>query len=280
MTLKEKLQSNKIGFWIGTALGALLVAGLVLTLVMTNLPAKKAPAPKLPEPTQHPPLEKATLTPQDFQYDGDYLTCIAAPTMLGIDISQHQGQINWTAVKSAGVEFVMIRVGGRGYGAEGILYTDDLAETYYAEAKAAGLSVGVYFFSQATSVEEARQEAELTLERIQGWQLDFPVVYDWERLDGTARTANIDQRTVTDCMKTFCDIIKGAGFRPMVYFNPDHSTSMFYIEEVTGYDFWLAMYTDWMTYPYKVDMWQYTNKGSVPGIDGDVDINLYFPEAE
>ena len=140
--------------------------------------------------------------------------------------------------------------------------------------------MGVYFFSQAITAEEAAEEAALTLQTIAGWELEMPVVYDWERLEGAARTANADRRTVTDCMKTFCQTIEAAGYEGMVYFNPDHSDSMFYIEEVTAYDFWLALYTDWMTYPYKVDMWQYTNKGYMPGIEGSVDINLYFPEAE
>ena len=279
MILKEKILSRKAMLWLGVGLAALFVIGAVTAIILLNLPTKvPAPAP-MPEPVYTPP-EKTTLLPEDFVYAGDYLICTAAPTVLGVDVSQHQGQINWQAVKDAGMEFVIIRVGGRGYGVGGILYTDDLAQSYYEGAKAVGLQVGAYFFSQAISAAEAAEEAELTLQQIQGWELDFPVVYDWERQEGTARTAKTDPRTVTDCMKAFCRVIEEAGYRPMVYFNPDHSDSMFYIEEVTEYDFWLAFYTDWMTYPYKVDMWQYTHTGTVPGIAGNVDINLYFPETE
>lgn len=280
MALKEIGLFNKLLFWIGVAVAALLVVGAIVAIVLLNQPSE---APSKPEPTPEPtyaPPEKTELRPEDFTYDGEYLTCTAAPTVLGIDVSQHQGQIDWQAVKDAGIQFVIIRVGGRGYGSAGILYTDDLAQSYYEGAKAVGLQVGAYFFSQAVSVQEALEEAQLTLQQIAGWEMDFPVVYDWERQEGTARTANTDPRTVTDCMKAYCEAIKDAGYRPMVYFNPDHSESMFYIEEVTGYDFWLAMYTDWMTYPYKVDMWQYTHQGSVPGIQGNTDINLYFPETE
>lgn len=280
MTLKEKLLSHKLLFWLGVAVAAALAVGVIVAIVLLNLPPK---APAKPAPTPAPvytPPEKTELKPEDFVYNGEYLTCTAAPTVLGIDVSQHQGQIDWQAVKDAGIQFVIIRVGGRGYGAAGVLYTDDLAQSYYEGAKAAGLQVGAYFFSQAISVEEALEEAQLTLQQIETWEMDFPVVYDWERQEGTARTAHTDPRTVTDCMKAFCEAIKDAGYRPMVYFNPDHSEALFYIEEVTQYDFWLAFYTDWMTYPYKVDMWQYTHRGSVPGIEGNADINLYFPETE
>lgn len=280
MTLKEKSLSRKLLFWLGVGLAAVLVVGAVVAIVLLNLPPKAPakPAP-MPEPVYTPP-EKTALRPEDFVYEGDYLTCTAAPAVLGIDVSQHQGEIDWQAVKDAGIRFVIIRVGGRGYGAEGILYTDDLAQSYYEGAKAAGLQVGAYFFSQAISVEEALEEANLTLQQIETWEMDFPVVYDWERQEGTARTAGTDPRTVTDCMKAYCEAVKEAGYRPMVYFNPDHSDALFFIEEVTQYDFWLAFYTDWMTYPYKVDMWQYTHSGTVPGIEGNTDINLYFPETE
>lgn len=280
MTLKEKILSRKALFWVSIGLGALLVIGAVTAIILLNLPPK-APAKPAPMPTtEYNPPEKTTLLPEDFVYEGDYMTCTAAPTVLGVDVSQHQGEIDWQAVKDAGMEFVIIRVGGRGYGVGGILYTDDLAQSYYEGAKAVGLQVGAYFFSQAVSAAEAVEEAELTLQQIQGWELDFPVVYDWERQEGTARTAKTDPRTVTDCMKAFCRVIEEAGYRPMVYFNPEHSDSLFYIEEVTGYDFWLAFYTEWNTYPYKVDMWQYTHTGTVPGIAGNADINLYFPETE
>lgn len=280
MILKEKILSRKLLFWIGALLAGLLVAGAIVVIILLNSPKKEHPTPTTePTPTYTPP-EETTLKPEDFVYEGGYLTCTAAPTKLGIDVSQHQGDIDWVQVKDAGVSFAIIRVGGRGYGTEGSIYNDDLSQTYYEGAKAAGIDVGVYFFSQAITSEEAAEEADFVLQQIEGWELGMPVVYDWERLDGDTRTVNADPRTVTDCMKTFCEKVEANGYEAMVYFNPDHSDSMFYIEEVTGYDFWLALYTDWMTYPYKVDMWQYTNQGTVPGIEGNVDINLYFPEAE
>ena len=214
---------------------------------------------------------------EDFGYDGDYLTCLAGESILGVDVSQFQGQIDWQKVASAGVKFAMIRVGGRGYGAAGGLYGDDLARANYEGARAAGLKVGVYFFSQAVNREEAREEADFVLEKIAGWQLDMPVVFDWEYMGETARTANVDKRTLTDCALAFCQGVESSGREAMCYFNPDHAENYLYLEELTDYRFWLAMYTDRMTYPYQIDMWQYTREGTVPGITGLVDINLYFP---
>lgn len=231
---------------------------------------------QLMQPTQ-PPFPLNPYGPMDFQYEGDYLTCLAGESELGIDVSGFQGVIDWEKVRDAGVKFVMIRIGGRGYGKEGKLYEDGRAPENYAGAKAAGLRVGAYFFSQAISVEEAEEEAAYALEQIRDWELDMPVVYDWEYISEEARTANVDQRTLTDCTLAFCRAIEKAGKEAMVYFNPNQSENHIFLEELKDYRSWLAMYSDWMTYPYRVDMWQYTNAGTVPGIEGAVDINLYFP---
>lgn len=227
------------------------------------------------EPTS--PLPTNPYGANDFQFRGDYLTCLAGPSILGIDVSSFQGEIDWEQVRQAGIEFAIIRIGGRSYGEEGNLYDDDNAYINYTGARAAGLQVGVYFFSQAISVEEAREEAQYVLERTEGWELDMPIVYDWEYINDTARTANVDQRTLTDCTLAFCRAIEKADREAMVYFNPTQVHKRFYLEELMGYHFWLAMYSDRMTFPHRVDMWQYTCEGTVPGIEGPVDINLYFP---
>ena len=240
-------------------------------------------APETPNTTETttqattlPPPTENVFTPMDFGYDGDYLTCLTAESILGIDVSRYQGQIDWQQVKSAGVEFVMIRAAFRGYG-NGLLYEDPMAQTNYQGAKAAGLKVGAYLFSQAISVEEAQEEARYIMELTKDWELDMPLVYDWECLAEDYRTVGVDARMLTDYSIAFCETVEAAGFDAMIYFNPNQSHKQMYLEELTGYGFWLAMYSDQMDYPYKVDMWQYTNQGSVPGISGNVDINLYFP---
>lgn len=242
-------------------------------------------APDMPEQTTGSATEGTTLppptenvfTPMDFGYEGDYLTCLTDESVLGIDVSRYQGEIDWQQVKDAGVEFVMIRLGFRGYGSAGQLNEDPLAQANYEGAKAAGLKVGGYFFSQAITVDEAVEEAEYAMQVAKDWALDMPLVYDWECLAEDYRTVGVDARELTDYTKAFCDTVESAGYDSMIYFNPSQSHKQMYLEELVDYGFWLAMYTDQMDYPYKVDMWQYTNEGSVPGITGNVDINLFFP---
>lgn len=230
----------------------------------------------LPEEDSGPNIPKNRFSVSDFEVEGEYLTCIAEPCVLGIDVSSYQGQIDWQQVKEAGVEFVMIRIGGRGYGAEGHFFTDTMADTYYRGAKAAGLQVGAYFFSQAISLEEAKEEAQFALELTKDWELDLPLAYDWEPAGGgDSRTANMDMRSVAEFTKVFCNTIKAAGREPMAYLGLWYGFP--YLEEYTDCPIWLALYSEEMTYPYHFDMWQYTCFGSVPGINGDVDINIYFP---
>ncbi len=276
-------QINKRPWLVWAIAGAAVLLVLVFVLVAV-LGGKGTKQPQTePSTTEDTALQATEPTflanpygPNDFQFAGDYLSCLAGESILGIDVSSFQGEIDWSQVRAAGVEFVIIRVGGRGYGAEGKLYEDAFAQANYAGAKAAGLQVGAYFFSQAVSQEEARQEAAYVLERIKDWELDMPVVYDWEHISDEARTVNVDARMLTDCTLAFCRDVEAAGHEAMVYFNPDQFENRIFMEELTDYRSWLAMYSYRMTYPYQIDMWQYTNEGNVPGIDGPVDINLYF----
>ena len=276
MTVRKKTA------WLRFSLIAisLLLASLLAFAAYLELrpePPQEEPTEPTTEATTLPPPPANVFDPADFIYDEQgYLTCTAGTYERGIDVSAYQGKIDWGKVADSGVTFAIIRVAGRGYGESGNLYDDKLAQDNYKGAKKAGLKIGAYFFSQATTPEEAVEEAEYLLEKTADWELDMPLVYDWEYISEEARTANVDQQTLTDCMIAFCDRIIEAGKEPMIYFNPNHAKRMFHIEQVVDYPFWLAMYTDWMTYPYKFNMWQYTNQGSVPGIKGNVDINLLF----
>lgn len=211
--------------------------------------------------------------PEDFGYDGDYLTCLSGSSRLGIDVSYCQPEIDWQQVADAGVEFVMIRLGWRG-SEQGMIFEDEYVRQHYEGAKAAGLAVGGYFFSQAINNQEAAEEAMFVVDMIRDWEMDMPIVFDWEYIDENARTANMDARTLTDCTRTFCEVIRQAGYQPMIYFNWYQGRDLLYLEELTEFDFWLAMYGTEMDYPYQVDMWQYSCTGSVPGIPVDVDLNL------
>lgn len=265
-------------------IGVLSATLAILMCLAVTLPGSGAQPPTQTftpstEPAQPMPPEKNPYGPMDFQYQGKYLTCIAGESTLGIDVSAYQGEIDWEQVAESEVEFVMIRLGYRGY-SSGKIQEDEYAQANYVGAKAAGLKVGVYFFSQALNEREALEEAAFVLSRIRGWDLDLPVVYDWEYVKKEARTGDMDARRVTDCTLTFCRIVKARGYQPMVYFNTHQAQEHLVLEEVTGYPFWLAMYSDRMTYDYKVQMWQYTDRGQVPGIEGNVDLNLWFTYEE
>lgn len=287
--VKKKPIYKKPAFWI-TALSVVLILLLVIWVCITlssevftirkpdetTLPTSMTKPEESTEPTLPPP-EANPYEPIDFDTDEETgeITLTSGNAVKGIDVSVWQGSIDWTQVKESGVEFVIIRVGGRGMD-EGTLYTDDNAQSYYEGATAAGLKVGAYIFSQAVTVEEAVEEAEFVLDAVKDWDIQMPLVFDWEYMGSDVRTGKMDSRTLTDMAKAFCDTIREAGYEPMIYFGRSQSEDMMKLEELTDYPFWLAMYSTIMDYPYKINMWQYTDQGTVPGINGNVDLNLWF----
>ncbi|MEE0109844.1 MAG: glycoside hydrolase family 25 protein [Oscillospiraceae bacterium] len=213
----------------------------------------------------------------DFQYNRkNYLLLQNLPSSAGVDVSAYQGDIDWKAVKNSGIEFAIIRLGYRGY-ESGKLVEDTYAKKNLEGAREAGLKVGAYFFSQALTVKEVDEEIKFMLGILGETYLDMPIVLDWEIPASSARTANMDARTLTDLQLHFCGQMKEKGYQPMVYFNWHQSENLYYLSELEDYPFWLALYQDRMTYPWKVEMWQWTCTGKVPGISGDVDINVYMP---
>ncbi len=194
----------------------------------------------------------------------------------GIDVSSHQGSIDWDQVADHGVEFAMIRLGYRTYG-PGTLHIDERAQENLDGAKAAGLKIGAYFFSQAVSETEAREEAALALEVLWDRTLDLPLVYDWEYVDGEARTASVTPRMLEKCIHAFCETVEDAGREPMIYFNKDLSQTRLDLDAMGEYPFWLALYQEELEFPHQVAMWQYTDEGTVPGIEANVDLNWYYP---
>ena len=213
----------------------------------------------------------------DFQYNRhNYLLLQNVESFPGVDVSAHQGEIDWQAVKNSGIEFAIIRLGYRGYGS-GKLVEDEYAKKNLKEAKEAGLKIGAYFFSQALDIKETDEEIQFILNMLADVNLDMPIVLDWEIPAEDARTKDMDARTLTDIQLHFCGQMKKMGFQPMVYFNWHQSENLYYLSELEDYPFWLALYQDRMTYPWKVEMWQWTSSGKVPGIAGNVDINVFMP---
>ena len=205
-----------------------------------------------------------------------YLEDEKISSKLGIDVSSHQGDIDWNAVKESGVDFVFIRCAFRGYGS-GEIVRDKYFDQNIQGAQAAGLNVGVYFYSQAVTKEEAIEEAETTLSLIGDYKLNYPVVYDWETVpEDAARTDSLGVDDLTDCTIAFCDKIRESGFVPMIYQNKRISLLKLDLPRLQNYDFWLAEYNDQASYYYNYRIWQYCSDGHVPGIEGDVDMNICF----
>lgn len=220
--------------------------------------------------------------PQDFQKkDGRiYYEKDGKKAVAGIDVSVHQGSIDWQKVKDSGIEFAMLRVGYRGYGSEGKIMPDKYFEENIQGAYSVGMDVGIYFFSQSVTEAEARQEAAYVIEQIEPYRqyITYPVVYDWEHQNyagsRTQKIPNVDM--MTTMIHAFCQEIEDAGYQPMVYFYQNLAYNNLDLSQVTEYPFWLAQYTDYPSFYYNFDMWQYTSSGKIPGISGAVDLNLYF----
>lgn len=206
-----------------------------------------------------------------------YLTEGQVTSHKGIDVSSHQGKIKWDQVAEDGVEFAMIRVGFRGYGKAGKLVEDEQFDANIQGASKAGIKVGVYFFSQATTEEEVDEEVALVLDKIKPYRLDCPVVVDVERVDdaqGRMNLISVEERTAL--MLRFCEKIEEAGYRPMLYHNTEMGAIMIDIAAFEKYDKWYASYSSKMFYPYAYSIWQYSNKGKVSGISTAVDLNICF----
>lgn len=243
---------------------------LCLCLLLCGCVKVNIPVPTRPTRPTLPPSE---FVAEDFYYDGEFLACYKTDVTLGIDVSHHQGVIDWQAVADSGVEFVMVRLGYRGL-TGGELHADDLVQENLQGARAAGLRLGAYFYSQAVSVEEARQEAAFALEILEDTELDLPLVFDWEQ---EKRTENVSADTVTDSAIAFCEDVKLAGYQPMVYFNSYQAEHLMDMTRLEDYPWWLAMYDVGEDFPCRMDIWQYSCTGSVPGIEGNVDLNILFP---
>lgn len=196
--------------------------------------------------------------------------------LTGIDVSQHQGNINWEKVSEAGIDYAFIRVGIRGYGS-GKLVLDEQFENNIKGALENGIEVGVYFFSQATTEEEIKEELDFVLEAIAPYKITYPVAIDIEKIeDSSARGNLISREDRTHYADIFCKGIEDAGYTPMIYGNLFSLFSMLDMSRLYQYDTWFAFYDKYLYYPYTVHTWQYTDSLTVPGISNKVDGNITF----
>jgi len=246
------------------------------TTIGSEEPVQQEEVPEEPA-VEEDPIPMNTYDPDGFSEENGIrrYESLGVTGVPGIDVSAYQPQIDWYAVKEAGIEFAMIRVGYRGY-SSGKLDLDDCFLSHIEGALEAGLNVGVYFFSQAISPEEAKEEAEFVLTWIEGYDITYPVVFDWEEVEGTARTDQMNMLMLTSCAEAFCETVEEAGYDAAVYFNQAYGYQQFNLVSLLDYTFWLAEYNKTPTFYYDFQMWQYTNEGTVPGIEGPVDLNIWF----
>lgn len=194
----------------------------------------------------------------------------------GIDVSKYQGDIDWTAVREDGIEYAFIRLGIRGY-ESGKIVLDEFYDDNMKGANSAGVKAGVYFFTQAVNVEEAKEEAEFVIQNLADYDVACPVVFDVERIaGGKGRADQISKEERTAVTIAFCEAVKAAGYTPMIYGNVVCFTQLLDMTQLNDYEKWYAFYDDYMYMPYDVSCWQYTEKGQVNGISNNVDLNISF----
>ena len=198
-------------------------------------------------------------------------------TKFGIDISEHQNNIDWKKVKESGVEFAILRLGYRGYGKTGKIILDKTFEQNYKEAQENGIEIGVYFFSQAISSDEIKEEADFVLSNLKGKNITYPVVFDLEKIkNDEARTDNLTEEDITNMTLQFCNIITENNYNPCIYANAKTFTTKMKLELFNDYNKWYADYQEKPIYPYDFDIWQYSETGKIDGIEGNVDLDVCF----
>ena len=193
----------------------------------------------------------------------------ALSSMVGIDVSHHNGKIDWAAVRAAGVDFAIIRVGFRGYGDKGTLKLDSRFNENVEGALNNGIQVGVYFYSQAVTVYEAVEEASVAVNYSRKYNITLPIYFDTE-FSNSEHSGRADRLTAsqrTNIAVAFCEAVKNAGYKPGIYASKTFYTDELNFSRLSNYEIWVAHYTSETTdfkYDYKV--WQYTPKGRVNGI--------------
>lgn len=266
----------------------IIILSLVIVFILSSFSEKDEPETTTLEITTedrdgvpyYPDIPASAFLPEYFtKEDGRIVyTDNSVKYYTGIDVSTFQGDIDWDDVSNDGIDFAIIRIGLRGYGSKGSMHEDDTGRKNIEEALDAGLKVGVYFFSQAINTEEAIAEADFVLDIIKDYDIDYPVVFDWENEPGVGmRTDNLSDAVLTDCAVAFCERVKAADYTPAVYFNLNFGYLRYDLSRIKDYVFWYAQHEgEQPDFYYNYSIWQYSDCGRVDGIDGDVDMNISF----
>lgn len=225
-------------------------------------------------------LKLTNLDANNFQTDIDgvmtYVENGEVTSYKGIDVSSYQGDIDWATVRASGVEFAIIRSTLRGYGT-GKLVEDEKFEENITGAMNAGIHVGAYVFSQAITEEEVIEEAQSAIDALSPYVTGVPIIIDVERISGgDGRMDDLTPAERTDLIVKFCQVVSDAGYLPYIYYNTEMSIMYVDLTRLEDYPKWYASYSSDFFYPYEIDMLQYSATGRVPGIGGDVDMDLCF----
>ncbi len=198
--------------------------------------------------------------------------------LVGIDVSRYQGEIDWQKVKEQGVQFAFLRAGYRGY-ESGAIVEDEMLSTYLPDVTEAGIPIGLYFFSQAITTQEAVEEADFAIDAAEGYPIQYPIVFDMEEIAGsTYRTETLTASQITDIAIAFCERVRERGYTPMIYGNVGFLLGRMELSRLQDYDIWFAQYRSKPYFPYEFSVWQYTAQGQIDGIPGEVDINIGFED--
>ena len=229
------------------------------------------------------PDEKRNIAMNHYDADSFYeengmLRYAKSAHLTGVDVSEHQEKIDWAAVRAAGVDFAILRIGYRGYGASGTLVKDPMFEEHFTNARNAGLKVGVYFFTQAVTEDEAREEAQGCNWALNGRKLDYPIYYDTEAStspNGTGRADGLGKEDRTKCAIAFCEEVKSLGYKPGVYASTTWFRKRVDLDALRKYTIWNAHYGV-SSSPIDCDMWQGTEKARINGYSGELDANISY----
>ena len=225
-------------------------------------------------------LSLSSYNPDNFRIDDGFMAYFDDDgnkiSHLGCDLSYHNKYVNWDELAASGCEFVMLRCGYRGY-SEGGLAKDEKFDLYASEAQRVGLKLGVYFFTQAVTVEEAEEEAKYVLDLIENYNISYPVAFDTEYIDDDSartNTVEISDELRSDICRAFCEKIREKGYYPMIYASENWMRRYLELESLREYDFWAPQYLEENDFLFDFTMWQYTDCGSIQGVKGDVDLDI------
>lgn len=287
---KYRKQRNRL-LIISAAALAVFVLGFLMHRAFTRIEGPKASIPS-DEILVHDRYEGQKLIPKysiakntyrdsTFSVENGIRAYADKNASKGVDVSSWQGNINWAKVKKAGMTFAFIRVGYRGQ-TKGTIFDDEKFTQNMEGASAAGLKLGVYFYSQAVTASEAAEEADYVVKKIRPYHVTWPVVFDWEPGEGDEtsasglRTQSVAPEQVSSFTKVFCDRVKAASYQPCFYTNKNMGYTTFDLKLLSSVPMWYAEYRPLPSFYYHFDIWQYASKGHVDGISGNADINIAF----